>query len=87
MLAGGRTTETLEGRSLKQQKGFAGGREVTVLRDNGCDLAAVQREFKEGNFLRKKITMITMDGYDFQQLKMKTHRGTKKQMKSLLKMY
>jgi predicted DNA-binding protein (UPF0278 family) len=64
ILSGGCTIEMLEGkRNLDIKKGLVSTHEVNVLRDTGCELAAVRRELvKDEQFLEKEIMMVTIDG-------------------------
>ncbi|XP_053378778.1 uncharacterized protein LOC128548205 [Mercenaria mercenaria] len=64
ILAGVCTIDSLKGeRNLEVQRGFVGTEEVKVLRDTGCESAAVRRDLvKEEQFLGKEIVMITIDG-------------------------
>ena len=58
------TIESLGGeRNLELKTGYVGDTEVKVLRDTGCELAAVRKDLiSEGQFLDKKYVMITIDG-------------------------
>ncbi|XP_053388947.1 uncharacterized protein LOC123538510 [Mercenaria mercenaria] len=60
----GCTIETMEGtRNLDLRRGFVGDKEVKVLRDTGCESAAVRRDFvRPEQYLEKEIVMITIDG-------------------------
>ena len=64
ILSGGCTIEMLEGaRNLDLQSGYIGTRQVTVLRDTGCELAAARKELvAEDQYTEKQIVMITIDG-------------------------
>ena len=64
IISGGCTIEMVEGeRQLDLRKGFVGKREVKVLRDTGCELAAVRRELvKPEQMTDKSYVMITIDG-------------------------
>jgi hypothetical protein len=58
------TVETLEGeRNILLKPGFVGDKPVKVLRDTGCELAAVRRELvSDDQYLGKHYVMITIDG-------------------------
>jgi len=64
IISGVCTMEGLEGTNkLDIQKGLIGTKAIKVLRDTGCELAAVRKELvKKEQFLGKQITMITIDG-------------------------
>ena len=64
IVAGGCTIDSLDGgRNLNQQTGLVGDTEARVLRDTGCELAAVQKDLvSEDQMLEKKFAMITVDG-------------------------
>ena len=58
------TVETLGGeRNIELRKGFVGDKGVKVLRDTGCEMAAVRRSLvKDEQLLDKQYVMITIDG-------------------------
>ena len=64
ILSGGCTVDNLEGdRNLTLVTGYVGDKEVRVLRDTGCELAAVRRDLiRENQLLDKQYAMITIDG-------------------------
>ena len=64
IIAGGCTIDSLDGeRNLNLQTGFVGDTEVRVLRDTGCELAAVRKDLmSEDQMLDKRFVMITIDG-------------------------
>ena len=64
ILSGGCTVETMAGtRNLDIQRGYVGFKEVNVLRDTGCELAAVRKELvRKEQFQEKQIVMVTIDG-------------------------
>ena len=64
IIAGGCTIDSLDGeRNLNLQTGFVGDTEVRVLRDTGCELAAVRKNLvSEDQMLDKRFVMITIDG-------------------------
>ena len=64
IIAGGCTIDSLDGeRNLNLQTGFVGDTEVRVLRDTGCELAAVRKDLvSEDQMLDKRFAMITIDG-------------------------
>ena len=64
VIAGSCTIDLLEGeRNLEVQRGLVGTEEVKVLRDTGCELAAVRKKYvKEEQYLGRDIVMITIDG-------------------------
>ena len=64
VIASGCTIDTLEGeRNLNLQYGYVGDVEVKVLRDTGCELAAVRKDLvSENQMLDKRYVMITIDG-------------------------
>ena len=64
IIAGGCTIDSLDGeRNLNLQTGFVGDTEVRLLRDTGCELAAVRKDLvSEDQMLDKRFVMILIDG-------------------------
>ena len=64
IIARGCTIDSLDGeKNLNLQTGFVGDTEVRVLRDTGCELAAVRTDLvSEDQVLDKRFVMITIDG-------------------------
>ena len=64
IIALGCTIDSLQGeRNLNLRDGYVGEKPVKVLRDTGCELAAVRKDLvSEDQMLDKKLVMITIDG-------------------------
>ena len=64
IIDGGCTIDSLDGeRNLNLQTALVGDTEVRVLRDTGCELAAVRKDLvSEDQMLHKSFVMITIDG-------------------------
>ena len=64
IIAGGCTIDSLDAeRNLNLQTGFVGDTEVRVLRDTGCELAAVRKNLvSEDQLIDKRFVMLTIDG-------------------------